>query len=132
MTVSVPEANIYTDMQGLADLRRSADQKSPEALRIVAQQFEALFIQQLLKGMRSAKLSEGLMDSEEGDFYLDMFDKQIAINMAEGRGIGLADMLVRQLSQSYLQEPEALSTNRLVNTYKAFIKADDNRIRATV
>lgn len=106
MTVSVPDANIYTDIQGLAELRRFASQKSPEVLRIVAQQFEALFIQQLLKGMRNAKLSEGLMDSDAGDFYLDMYDKQIALNMAQGRGIGLADMLVQQLSQSYLQESE--------------------------
>lgn len=101
MTISLNDRSVYTDLQGLQKLRNAAEKHSPEALRAAAQQFEALFIQQLLKTMRAAKLGEGLFDSEESEFYLDMSDKQMAIDLAKGKGIGLADMIVKQLSQSY-------------------------------
>jgi len=98
MTKPIESANTYTDFKGLAELKKAAKENSPEALRAVAQQFEALFLQQMLKGMRDASLGEGLLDSKAGDMYQDMFDKQISLNMSQGKGIGIADMLVRQLS----------------------------------
>ncbi len=95
------DANVYTDPQGLAQLRQQAradgDQQSPETLRKVAGQFEALFIQQMLKTMRDSSLSEGLMDNDQTKFYQGMFDQQISLEMTRGKGLGLADMLVRQL-----------------------------------
>ena len=100
MTKPIESANTYTDFQGLAELKKAAKQNSPEALRAVAQQFEALFLQQMLKGMRESNLGEGLLDSKAGDMYQDMFDKQISLNMSQGKGIGIADMLVRQLSDT--------------------------------
>lgn len=100
MTTPIDSANTYTDFQGLIELKRAAKQNSPEALRAVAEQFEALFIQQMLKGMRDANLGEGLLDSNAGDMYQDMFDKQISLNMSQGQGIGIADMLVRKLSHT--------------------------------
>lgn len=98
MTYGAETASIYTDFQGLADLRRQAKEQSPEALRKVAQQFEALFMQTMLKGMRDTGFGTDLFDSDQMKFYQGMFDKQIALSMAEGKGLGLADMLVRQLS----------------------------------
>jgi flagellar protein FlgJ len=75
----------------------SADKNDPKALEAAAKQFEALFIQQMLKSMRDASLADGAFDSDEGRMYLDMFDKQISLTMAQGKGFGLADMLVKQL-----------------------------------
>ena len=98
MTKPIESANTYTDFKGLTELKKAAKENSPEALRAVAKQFEALFLQQMLKGMRDASLGEGLLDSKAGDMYQDMFDKQISLNMSQGKGIGIADMLVRQLS----------------------------------
>jgi flagellar protein FlgJ len=64
----------------------------------VAGQFEALFIQQLLKNMRAGELGEPLFgDSDQHRMYQEMMDQQLAANMSSGRGIGLADMLVHQL-----------------------------------
>ena len=100
MTKPIESANTYTDFKGLTELKKAAKENSPEALRAVAQQFEALFLQQMLKGMRDASLGEGLLDSKAGDMYQDMFDKQISLNMSQGKGIGIADMLVRQLSDT--------------------------------
>lgn len=88
---------VYTDFQGLEALRRKARDHSPEALRAAAREFEALFLQMMLKGMREASLGEGVFDSEQGNFYRDMFDKQVAIQLSRSQGLGLADVLVRQL-----------------------------------
>lgn len=96
MTVSA-NPNVYTDLQGLTQLRGQAQQKSPEAMREAARQFEALFVQMMLKSMRDAKIGEGLMDSEQSDMYRDMYDKQMSMEMTRQRGLGLAAMIVKQL-----------------------------------
>ena len=91
----------YADLQGLAQLRSQVraegDDRSPETLRKVAGQFEALFVQMMLKNMRDSSLNDGLLDSDQTKFYQGMFDQQIATEMTKGRGLGLADMLIRQL-----------------------------------
>lgn len=90
-------ARIYTDFQGLTDLKREARRESSSALREVAEQFEAMFLRMLLKNMREASLGDGLFDSDQTRFYQDMFDQQLSIHLARGRGLGIADMLERQL-----------------------------------
>lgn len=91
-----------TDFSQFTALRRGAEQNDPETLRAVAGQFEALFIETLLKNMRDASLGDSLFESsaESGDrqdMYRGMLDRQLSVEMASGRGVGLADMLVRQL-----------------------------------
>lgn len=92
MTVSA------TDFAQFTELRASADRNDPAALREVAGQFEALFLQMMLKNMRSASLGDPIMgDSKQHELYRDMMDQQLSLDMARGKGIGLADMLVRQM-----------------------------------
>ena len=87
-----------TDFGKFAGLRLGAEARDPAALREVAGQFEALFVQTLFKNMREASLGEPLFGaSDQHEMYQEMLDKQLALEMASGRGIGLADMLVRQL-----------------------------------
>jgi flagellar protein FlgJ len=91
-------AFVYTDAQGLAGLRRQAQQKSPEAIRETAKQFEAVFIQMMLKSMRAASGSEGgIMDNDQSRMYQEMFDQQIALTMAQRSQLGVADLIVKQL-----------------------------------
>jgi flagellar protein FlgJ len=66
----------------------------------VAQQFESLFTNMMLKAMRDAKVGEGLGDSQQSDLYEGMYDQQIALKLAQGKGLGLADMLVQQLTRN--------------------------------
>jgi peptidoglycan hydrolase FlgJ len=89
----------YADPQGLTALRKDAKAQDPAALKEAAKQFESLFTQMLLKSMREANKSfgESMFDSEQTEFYQDMFDDQMAVHMSQGKGLGLADMLVRQL-----------------------------------
>jgi peptidoglycan hydrolase FlgJ len=89
------------DFQGLAALRQDAKAQDPAALKEAAKQFESLFTQMLLKSMREANKSFGdsMFGGEQGEMYQDMFDDQMSVHLAQGRGLGLADMLIRQLTQ---------------------------------
>ncbi|HKS58100.1 MAG TPA: flagellar assembly peptidoglycan hydrolase FlgJ [Steroidobacteraceae bacterium] len=92
--------NFFADFQGIAALKNDAKAQAPTALKEAARQFESLFTQMLLKSMREANKSFGedsLFGSDQADMYQDMFDDQIAMQMSKGKGLGLADMLVRQL-----------------------------------
>jgi len=87
-----------TDFNQFAGLRAAADRQDPEALREVAGQFEALFLQSMLKSMRDASMGDPIFgDSDQMDMYQGMMDQQLSLEMSSGKGIGLADMLVRQL-----------------------------------
>lgn len=87
-----------TDFTQYTTLRKAAGENDPAALREVANQFEALFLQTMLKSMREASLGDPLFgDSEQMEMYQGMMDQQMAVELASGKGVGLADMLVRQL-----------------------------------
>jgi flagellar protein FlgJ len=99
--VSSPVApTYYADFSGLEGLKSGVKADNPTAIRAAAQQFESLFTNMMLKSMREAKLSNGMGDSQEGDLYQDMYDQQIALKMSQGKGLGLADMLVQQLTRN--------------------------------
>jgi flagellar protein FlgJ len=100
MAAATIQSDVYTDFQGLSELRARAGDNSEETLREAAGQFEALFIQMMLKSMRDASLGEGIMDSEHTKTYQSMFDRQISIDLSKGSGLGLAELMVRQLSRS--------------------------------
>ncbi|MDB5765033.1 MAG: flgJ [Herminiimonas sp.] len=92
-------AKLAADSNDLNALRQSARQNSPEALKAAAKQFEALFMNMVMKSMRDATPQDGLFDSEQSKMYTSMLDQQISQNFAK-RGIGLADALIRQLSNN--------------------------------
>ncbi len=101
MTAPINNVNFFADPQALASLKQDAKAQDPSALKEAAKQFESLFTQMLLKSMREANKSFGgdsLFGSDQSDFYQDMFDNQIALHLSKGRGLGLADMLIRQLA----------------------------------
>ena len=72
--------------------------KRPADLQATAEQFEALFIQQLLKQARSAKLAEDILGSEAGDTYTEMLDQERANQLSAQMNLGIADALVNQFS----------------------------------
>ncbi len=97
MGQSLSSAQLYTDFAGLTELRAKAAQDSSAASAEVAKQFEALFLQSMLAAMRQASQIGDSTDSEQTQFYQSMFDKQIAIDLANGQGIGLAAVLQKEL-----------------------------------
>ncbi|HEU4852622.1 MAG TPA: flagellar assembly peptidoglycan hydrolase FlgJ [Telluria sp.] len=96
------------DSRGLGQLRQSAKENSPEALRGAATQFEAMFINMMMKSMRDATPQEGVMDNQQTKTFTTMLDQQLSQTMAK-RGIGLADMLVRQMGAAANAQAQALA-----------------------
>lgn len=93
-------SQLYTDLAELQKLKASAKTDSKESLQMAAQQFEQLFLNMLLRTMRDANAAFGednFMNSSQTKFYQSMYDNQIALELANNNGIGLSDVLVRQL-----------------------------------
>ncbi|HEY1151013.1 MAG TPA: flagellar assembly peptidoglycan hydrolase FlgJ [Pseudoduganella sp.] len=91
--------NLALDTKGLGELRQSAKANSPEALKTAAQQFEAMFVNMMMKSMRDATPQEGMLDNQQTKMFTTMLDQQTSQNIAK-RGLGLSDVLVRQLSKT--------------------------------
>ncbi|MDY0977622.1 flagellar assembly peptidoglycan hydrolase FlgJ [Massilia sp. CFBP9012] len=94
-------AKLALDTNSLNGLRQSAKDGSPAAMKEAATQFEAMFINMMMKSMRDATPQEGLMDNQQTKTFTTMLDQQTSQNLAK-RGVGLADVLVRQLSSQQM------------------------------
>lgn len=84
------------DLAGLERLKQRAAEDPRQGMREAAEQFEALFLNQVLKSMRDATPRSGLVDSQQLRFHESLFDQQLSQHMA-GQGLGLADALIREL-----------------------------------
>nr|WP_225778701.1 flagellar assembly peptidoglycan hydrolase FlgJ [Pseudomonas sp. Marseille-Q3773] len=97
------DSGAYTDLNRLSSLKHG-DRDSDANVRKVAQEFESLFISEMLKASRKASdvlADDNPMNTETVKQYRDMYDQQLAVSMSrEGGGIGLQDVLVRQLSKN--------------------------------
>jgi peptidoglycan hydrolase FlgJ len=109
MSAPTVAPSFYADFQGLDRLRASAARQDPAALREAARQFEGLFTAMMLKSMREASLGSGMGDSEETKTYQDMYDQQLALQLAHGKGLGLANMLMQQLTRAQAAHSTAAS-----------------------
>lgn len=94
----VAAQQVYHSFEGFEQMRAQARNGDSEALSGAARQFESVFVQMMLKAMRDTVPEGGLFDSEQSDFYEGMFDQQISLNIANGKGIGLAEVIERQMS----------------------------------
>lgn len=112
MSLDSTRGNFALDVQGLSRLRHSAAQDPQANLRETSQQFEALFLQKMLKSMRDAIPESDLLSSNSVDQYTDLMDRQWSQHLA-GQGFGLSDMLTRQLSKGGEQGEEGDPLSRL-------------------
>jgi peptidoglycan hydrolase FlgJ len=87
------------DANSLNKLKNSAKENSPEAIKEVAKQFEAVFINMVMKSMRAATPQDGPFDNEQSRTFTAMLDQQLSTNLAN-KGVGLAEVLTRQLTKS--------------------------------
>ncbi len=110
-TQNISDAALYTDFSGLQKLRTKVSghektEESQAATKEVAKQFESLFLQMMLKSMRDATVTGDSEESEQTRFYQEMFDKQIALDLANnenGGGLGIAALLERDMGGSQQQ-----------------------------
>ncbi len=89
--------------QGLNQLKAAAnaDPRSPQAIKAVAQQFEALLMQQMLSAMNATSLGPDLLGDTAGPMFKSMFTQQLATTLSQGQGMGLATYIARELSTRY-------------------------------
>ncbi len=110
-------ASLYTDFQGVAELKAKARSDAKGSLDQVARQFESIFTQMMLKSMRQASLGEGIMDNDQTKFYQEMYDQQLAVHLSESGGIGLAEVIKSQLGGT-----ETADDSKPVNSYSEYRK----------
>ena len=108
-------ASLATDARGLETLRRNAASDPKAAVRDAAKQFESLFMNELLKSMRQATASSGMMDNEATKLGTEMLDAQLANKMAGGPG-SLADIIAKQLERQMGLTPGPIPNTKSANS----------------
>jgi Rod binding domain-containing protein len=110
--------SLYTDFNGLAELRNRAKADKNKAVGEVAQQFEALMIQMMLKEMRNASPKSEFFDTEGMHVYQDLQDKQVALEMAKRNTLGVAQFIEQQMARQGFIEDQSTDVklkNRLLS-----------------
>ena len=118
---------LFSDFQGFASLRAQARESENGTLEQVARQFESIFTRMMLKSMREASQGEGIFDSSQSLFFRDLYDQQLALTLSENGGIGLADVIQRQLGGAQ-ENTEAPLTVKSVADYRAQVAALAGRL----
>lgn len=94
------QTDFYLNFQQFGDMKLGARSGSDDAAKSVAQQFEGLFVQQMLAAMRSAVKIDTGQDSSYMNFYQEMYDKQLAQTVASQNRLGVAKMILQQMPGS--------------------------------
>lgn len=113
----IQQTDLYANFSQYAEMRRQAQEQTDESVTTVAKQFESLFIQMMLKTMRDSVPEGGLFGSDNTRMYQDMFDKQLSLNIASGKGIGLAAVIARQLGQQQAEDSSTQTPQTSVENY---------------
>ena len=100
-------AGSYLDFDALGRLKGKAAKDGKSAARETAQQFEALFLQMMMKSMRDASFKSDLVESQAKDTFEGMFDKEVSLAMAKKNTLGLADMLIKNMPDPAVQAANA-------------------------
>lgn len=135
------DSGSYSDLNRLNQLKVGKDRDGEENVRKVAQEFESLFLNEMLKSMRSATevlAKDNPFNSQAAKQYQDMHDQQLSVTLSkQGGGIGLADVLVRQLgkqteratpSNPFNQVTQPQSPSTIGSLATAEVPRDDSRL----
>jgi flagellar protein FlgJ len=106
--LSTTSPTSYLDFGALGRLKGEASQDPTQAIRKTAEQFEAHFLQQMMKSMRDTVEKSDLVESNNMEMYQDLMDKEVAMKMVQRGGIGVANMLEKQM----LKQSAELSTQQ--------------------
>jgi flagellar protein FlgJ len=112
--MSPTQANFYLDNSYLQGIKSTAKTDKNEAMKQVAEQFESLFLKEMISTMRKASFGGGMGDEGQGmEHYQGMYDNQLAVVLAKRGGIGLADRLTRQLGSSMRLQSDKNNSDQL-------------------
>ena len=132
----VPSTGLASDARSVDALKLKAASDPKAAIKEAAKQFEALFMQELMKSMRQATMSSGMLDNAGTELGTEMLDTQFATRMT-GRPGGLGDVIARQLERQMGTPPApkagataAVESARIPTTQAAFVQQHDAAARA--
>ena len=94
----------YTDLNSLQSIRSLGRENKTAALEKVAKQFESMLVRMMMKSMRDANqvfAKDNMLSSAQGDMYQQMYDDQLALSLSEGKGLGISDVMVKQLQRRF-------------------------------
>ena len=125
--VNNANARSYLDFQGLGELKGQAARDGKAALRETAQQFEAMFLQMMMKSMRESIDKSDLVQSNHTETFEGMFDREVSVAMAKRNSMGLADMLVQNQERQMgsISTAEALQAREAGTSDKAGVRRLD-------
>jgi flagellar protein FlgJ len=103
------------DVQGFDSLRAQVKASPQAGLKVAARQFDAMFLQMMLKSMRDATPHDGPLDSREGDQFMSMLDQQLAQQMSS-KGVGVADMMTKQLMRNMNMQDDGTGIGKGADT----------------
>ncbi len=106
--MEVHQSNWY-DFGSLAELRGRVSNQPGAEVSGVAQQFESLFLNLMLKEMRKSIQKSDLLGSDAMETYEQMFDQQVALGMARAGGIGIGKFVESQLAKNSSKTPSAVN-----------------------
>src|SRR5688572_8497646 len=102
---------VYSDLGSLNRLKVQSKEDPGTALHEVAKQFESVFVSMMMKAMRDTLPKDGMFASNELENYQEMFDQQLSLDLSRNGGLGLADLISRQLSVAQGFDAEAANVN---------------------
>lgn len=102
------EARLSLDARSLDRLKTQSRERPDEALKAAAKQFEAVFMNMLLKSMREALPQTDAFGSDSTRLYTSMLDQEMSTKLGERGGMGIADLLIKQLGDAQKGKPGAL------------------------
>ncbi|MDB9870872.1 rod-binding protein [Alphaproteobacteria bacterium] len=96
------QMNVYIDNATSKTFSTNLANKKAGELKDVAEQFEAIFVHQMLKQARQSKLADGMFNSEAQDTFNNMLDMEYSQVLSKKSNFGIADALIKQF-QPHLQ-----------------------------
>lgn len=126
MATTGTNGSLAIDSQSLNNLRLQAKKSPDQALKLAAQQFETVFLNMMLKSMRDATPQDGMFDSEQTKMFTGMLDQQLAQSMASSHSVGLAEIMVKQLSRTQTSSTSSkeLTAPATANSIPSAYRAD--------
>jgi len=113
------------DFKGYGELKAQATRNEKMATKEVAKQFEAMFVQMMLKSMRSAVPRNEENRSKTMETFEQMYDREIAVAMSRRGGLGLAKMIETHLDKINVSSKDILE--RRFNLNHSYPLDSDNK-----
>ena len=84
----------------------SLKEKNNQDLKNVAEQFESIFVHQMLKQARQSRLAEGVFSSEAQDTFNNMLDVEYSQILSKKNNFGIAEALIKQFQPHFHSKKE--------------------------